>query len=91
MSKNSQTLWIGAAGLILMPFAMHAMGLTLDTATVVVLLTMATMGLNLLVGYTGLVSFGHSAWFGVGGYAAALAQKHWFPGQIFGPIVFSVA
>jgi ABC-type branched-subunit amino acid transport system permease subunit len=52
---------------------------------------MATMGLNLLVGYTGLVSFGHSAWFGVGGYAAALAQKHWFPGQIFGPIVFSVA
>jgi ABC-type branched-subunit amino acid transport system permease subunit len=90
MSKNSQTLWIGAAGLILMPFAMHAVGLTLDTATVVVLLTMATMGLNLLVGYTGLVSFGHSAWFGVGGYAAALAQKHWFAGQIFAPIAFTI-
>ena len=70
LSKTSQTLWIGATGLVLMPFAMHAVGLTLDTATVVVLLTMATMGLNLLVGYTGLVSFGHSAWFGVGGYAA---------------------
>ena len=36
------------------------------------------MGLNLLVGYTGLTSFGHSAWFGIGAYAAALAQKHWF-------------
>ncbi len=90
LSKNSQTLWIGAAGLVLMPFAMHAIGLTLDTATVVVLLTMATMGLNLLVGYTGLVSFGHSAWFGVGGYAAGLAQKHWFAGQIFAPIVFTI-
>ena len=41
------------------------------------------MGLNLLVGYTGLVSFGHGAWFGIGAYAAALAQLHWFNGQIF--------
>ena len=61
---------------------MQAIGLTLDTATVVVILAMAAMGLNLLVGTTGLVSFGHSAWFGIGGYAAALAQLHWFPGQI---------
>ena len=31
----------------------------------------ACMGLNILVGYTGLVSFGHGAWFGLGAYAAA--------------------
>ncbi|RPH58186.1 MAG: ATP-binding cassette domain-containing protein, partial [Burkholderiales bacterium] len=70
---------------------MQAIGLTLDTATVVVILCMATMGLNLLVGYTGLVSFGHSAWFGIGGYAAALAQLHWFKGQIVMPLLFSFA
>ena len=84
-------LWLGGAALVLLPFALRAMGLTLDTATVVVILTMATLGLNLLVGTTGLVSFGHSAWFGIGGYAAALAQKHWFPGQMFAPLLFCMA
>ena len=70
---------------------LRAIGLTLDTATVVVILAMAAMGLNVLVGTTGLVSFGHSAWFGIGGYAAALAQLHWFKGQFVLPLLFSVA
>jgi branched-chain amino acid transport system permease protein len=33
------------------------------------------MSLDLLMGYTGMVSFGHSAFFGIGGYVAALALK----------------
>jgi branched-chain amino acid transport system permease protein len=33
------------------------------------------MSLDLLMGYAGMVSFGHSAFFGVGGYAAALLLK----------------
>ncbi len=85
-----QPLWIGAGALIVLPFAMQAIGLTLDTATVVVILSMAAMGLNLLVGYTGLVSFGNSAWFGIGGYAAALAQLHWFRGQFVMPLLFTI-
>ena len=60
---KSQTLAIGAAALLVLPFALQAIGLTIDTATVAVVLAMAVMGLNLLVGYTGLVSFGQSAWF----------------------------
>ena len=32
--------------------------------------------LNLLMGYGGLVSFGHGAFFGVGGYAVAILQHH---------------
>src|SRR5260370_11789098 len=31
------------------------------------------MSLDLLMGYAGMVSFGHSAFFGVGGYVAALS------------------
>ena len=31
------------------------------------------MSLDLLMGYAGMVSFGHSAYFGIGGYVAALA------------------
>jgi branched-chain amino acid transport system permease protein len=33
------------------------------------------MSLDLLMGYAGMVSFGHSAFFGVGGYVAALALR----------------
>ena len=86
-----RTLLIVALGLVALPFAMRAIGLTLDSAIVIVVLCMATMGLNLLVGYTGLVSFGHSAWFGIGGYAAAISQLHWFKGQFVAPLVFSAA
>ena len=39
---------------------------------------------------TGLVSFGHSAWFGIGAYAAGLIQLHLFPGQIWLPLLLSM-
>ena len=41
-------------------------------------LVWATFGLswNLLSGYTGLVSFGHAAFFGLGAYTTALGQVH---------------
>ena len=32
---------------------------------------------NLLIGYVGLLSFGHAAYFGMGSYAAAYAAKSW--------------
>lgn len=83
-------LWITAAALVLTPIFLLSIGLTYDVATVVVLLALAAMALNLLVGYTGLVSFGHSAWFGIGGYAAALAHLHWFTNQMWVPLLFSV-
>ncbi len=35
-----------------------------------------SISLNLLLGYTGLLSFGHAIFFGAGGYATALALKH---------------
>ncbi|HTP95796.1 MAG TPA: branched-chain amino acid ABC transporter ATP-binding protein/permease [Burkholderiales bacterium] len=84
-------MWIGAIAVAVLPFAMRALGLSPNTASQIVCLAMAALGLNLLVGFTGLTSFGHSVWFGVGGYAAALAQKHWFAGQLALPLAFSIA
>ena len=83
-------LWIAAAALVALPALMHLVGLTTTTASSVVILAIAATGLNLCVGYTGLVSFGHGAWFGIGAYAAALAQRGWFPGEIALPILTSV-
>ena len=84
-------LWVGAAALIALPIAMPLLGLTVNTASVVVILSIAAIGLNLLVGFTGLTSFGHAAWFGIGAYAAALAQRHWLTTQIALPILLSMA
>jgi branched-chain amino acid transport system permease protein len=36
----------------------------------------AALGFNLLLGYTGLLSFGHSAYFGVGAYSVAFAVQY---------------
>jgi len=36
----------------------------------------AALGFNLLLGYTGLLSFGHSAYFGAGAYVVALLVKY---------------
>src|SRR5882757_7769032 len=85
-----QPLWVAAIALITLPFVMQMLGLTVSTASLVVILAIATMGLNLLVGYTGLTSFGHGTWFGIGAYAAGLIQRHWFPDQIALPILLSM-
>ena len=51
---------------------------------------MACMALNILVGHTGLVSFGHGAWFGLAAYAAALLQRNWMHDSFFGPTIAGV-
>ena len=48
----------------------------LTLATKVAILGMAGVGLNLALGYGGLVSFGHAAFFGIGGYAAGILASH---------------
>jgi ABC-type branched-subunit amino acid transport system ATPase component/ABC-type branched-subunit amino acid transport system permease subunit len=80
-------LVVAALGLALLPLSMNAIGLGTTSATEVVIFALACMALNILVGYTGLTSFGHGAWFGLGAYAAGLAQRELFKDSF----VFSVA
>jgi len=93
MSRSFQryrSLIIGGIALFVLPFVVQLLGLSVNTATVVVFLSIAALGLNMLMGYTGLVSFGHGAWFGIGAYAAAIAQRNWFNGEIIIPILFAM-
>ena len=82
-------LLLAALAVIMLPFGLYLMGLSLNTGTMVVALAIAAMGLNLCIGYTGLVSFGHGAWFGIGAYAAGLIQRNWFSGDIFLPLLLA--
>src|SRR3954465_5163179 len=79
MTQDLRPLLAAAAALVALPFVLLAAGLTLASATDVVVFAIACLGLNILVGHTGLVSFGHGAFFGLAAYAAALAQRHLFP------------
>lgn len=51
----------------------------LDLATRIVITWIALLGYDLLAGYTGLVSFGHAMFFGLGAYAAAWSLLHVAP------------
>jgi ABC-type branched-subunit amino acid transport system ATPase component/ABC-type branched-subunit amino acid transport system permease subunit len=82
---------LAGMAMTVLPFALLSGGLTMTSATDVVIFAIACMALNVLVGHTGLVSFGHGAWFGLGAYAAALAQRHWFPGSVLWPALFALA
>src|SRR6187397_2601375 len=84
-------LAIAFAVLLLLPFALGAIGLGITSASEVVIFAIACMALNILVGYTGLVSFGHGAWFGLAAYGAAMAQRELFKGSFLLPILIGLA
>jgi branched-chain amino acid transport system ATP-binding protein len=91
MHLDRSVLLYAAIALTALPFAMLAIGLGVTSATEVVIFAIACMGLNILVGHTGLVSFGHGAWFGLAAYAAGLAQRNLFPGSFVLPILVGLA
>jgi branched-chain amino acid transport system permease protein len=59
-------------GLALFPFLFHAIDGYAGLATQIVIVSIASIGFNFLLGYTGLLSYGHAMFYGGGGYVAAL-------------------
>jgi len=68
-------LWTGATiVLALLPPVVLAIGqpFYLDLARRILILAIAAVSLNLILGYGGLVSFGHAAYLGIGAYAVGI-------------------
>jgi branched-chain amino acid transport system permease protein len=65
-------------GLVLMPVLLVAVGqeFYLGLLTRILIYALAATSLNLILGYGGMVSFGHAAFLGIGGYAVAIAAQH---------------
>ncbi len=76
--------------LAVLPFAVSAIGYTHGFATEIALFAMVGLGFNLLLGYTGLLSFGHGLFFGFAAYAAALTQIHLFKTSLLAPLAAAV-
>ncbi len=55
---------------------MDALGGYTALASRVLIFGLAAMGLNFLLGFTGVMSFGHAAYFGLGCYGAGLTLRY---------------
>jgi branched-chain amino acid transport system permease protein len=62
--------------LITVPFWLPMLGGYTALAGRVLVLGLAAMSFNLLLGFTGVMSFGHAAYFGLGAYGAGLTLKY---------------
>ncbi|MGI9520780.1 MAG: branched-chain amino acid ABC transporter permease [Hyphomicrobiaceae bacterium] len=65
------------------PMWIETIGLYEYLAVEVLIWIIFAMGFNLLLGYSGLPSFGHGAFFGIGAYAFGIAQFHVWPNLWF--------
>jgi branched-chain amino acid transport system permease protein len=62
--------------LLTVPLWLPALGGYTALAGRVLVLGLAAMSFNLLLGFTGVMSFGHAAYFGLGAYGAGLTLKY---------------
>jgi branched-chain amino acid transport system permease protein len=67
---------------LIVPLLLNYMGhpFYLDLATRLCILAIAAVGLNLILGYGGMISFGHAAYLGLGAYAVGIPAHHWLYG-----------
>jgi branched-chain amino acid transport system permease protein len=66
-------------GLVVFPFALHAIGGYGGLATQIVIVSIASVGFNLLLGYAGMLSYGQAMFYGGGAYVAAILLAQVIP------------
>lgn len=79
----------GVVALALFPFSGSLF--YIELVTKIMILAIFVMSLDLLVGYTGLVSFGHAAYFGIAAYATVLLAPPTAPAALWWSMPAAVA
>jgi branched-chain amino acid transport system permease protein len=73
--------------LLTMPYWLNWIGGYTALGSQVLVMALAAMSLNFLLGFTGVLSFGHAAYFGLGVYGAGLTIKYLVPSTLAGMAV----
>jgi len=73
----------------LLPFVVTPNYLSL--ASQIAITALFALSLDLILGYAGIVSLGHAAFFGVGAYTAGLLAKHYFGEPLAGLLLAGIA
>lgn len=74
-------VWVIAFGLLFLPPGKHLL------LNEIAILALFALSLDLILGYAGIISLGHAAFFGLGAYAAGLLCKHVTPDPLAGLLV----
>ena len=76
--KKFTTLWVILVLFAIFPIFTNLLDLPFwnDVVMRIMLLGMAAMGLNIVFGFGGMVSFGHAAFMGIGAYCAGISQYY---------------
>lgn len=64
-----------------LPALLAAFGVSVSLGTEILIIALFAMSYNILLGTTGLASFGHAAFFGSGAYAVAILQQYGITGM----------
>jgi branched-chain amino acid transport system permease protein len=75
--SRTQKAWLAIAAALLALFPFVASDYWLYMACLVAINIASATGLNILTGYTGLVSLGQAAFMGLGAYTVAILQARW--------------
>jgi branched-chain amino acid transport system permease protein len=79
---RSKAVFVGLAFLALAAYPLVAGNFGVDLVTKIMIYAIFALSLELLVGGTGLVCFGHAAFFGIGAYATVLLSPQSDPGSV---------
>jgi branched-chain amino acid transport system permease protein len=86
LNKNAGNVLIWVL-LLAAPFWLPFVGGYIELGERIVVLGLAAMALNFLLGYTGVLSFGHAAYFGLGAYGAGMTIRYLVPSTSLGLLV----
>ena len=81
LSPATLAIWLA---LLAAPFWLPLIGGYTALGSRVLVLALAAMSLNFLLGFTGVLSFGHAAYFGLGVYGVGLTLKYLVPSTLAG-------
>jgi len=98
MANNAQTMkektsnravWITLLVFLVVPYLIPGNIISTALATEIMISGLFALGFNLLLGYTGILSFGHAAYFGIGCYGCGIAIRD-FGLSVWGGLFVSI-
>lgn len=74
--KGNSIIIVLSVFFILFPLICSSIGVTVHLATEILIFSIFALGFNIFLGYTGAVSFGHAAFFGLAAYVVGFSEKY---------------
>jgi branched-chain amino acid transport system permease protein len=89
VKTSNRAVWITLLVFLVLPYAVPGNIISTALATEIMISGLFALGFNLLLGYTGILSFGHAAYFGLGCYGFGMAVRD-FGLSVWGGLLVSM-